>query len=195
METSLCAREEKWHMELGYALSNEFWRSTYKLTSEINNDNKIKWLQYQLNRNSLYTNIKVHKFNQQVAPTCTFCLQNDPRTTNLESVSHLFADCDMVRGLWTGVRCWLDSLDLKLPESKTTILFGHHEQPITSVINHIILTVKFYIWFSRLQNQILNLNAFKKYLYTKLKELKNVYIYEKKEYKFDQWAVVFDSMS
>ena len=194
LNTNLCSRENKWHQELGYSLSREYWNRTYKLTSEFSNDNRMKWLQFQINRNSVFTNYKIHKFNRQVAPTCTFCIQGQPDTPNLELVSHLFVNCDAVNGLWTGIRDWLCSLGFNLPIDKTVILFGWHDQPFTSVINYIILTVKYYIWVSRLQNQILNLKAYKKYLFSKLDELKNACIYEKKEFKFDQWLVLYNSM-
>ena len=113
MNSRMSVREEKWHLELGYNLSSEFWNKTYKLASEIEYDNRVKWLQFQINRNSLYTNHKVHKFNPLVSPNCTFCLQSQPDTSNLELISHLFASCTVVRGLWAGVGDWLDSLDVR----------------------------------------------------------------------------------
>ena len=90
LETSLSSREEKWHEELGMVLTPQFWNNTYSRTAEIKNDNRLKWLQFQIHRNILYTNYRVNKYDRQVSPYCTFCLQEDASTTNLEGISHLF---------------------------------------------------------------------------------------------------------
>ena len=191
----MSAREEKWQRELGCTFHINFWTSLYKHTANIGHDNRMKWLQYQINRNSLFTNYKVHKFNPQVSPMCTFCLQEDSNTSNLELVSHLFAGCNLVHNLWTGVGDWLGSLGLNLELDRKVLLFGIQNEPFTSVINYIILSVKYYIWFTRIKNEKPNLLAYKKYLFHELEELKNAYIYEKKDYKFDKWIFVFSNIS
>ena len=194
MNSSMSERESKWHQELGCVFSKEFWSRTYKFTSEIVFDNKMKWIQFQICRNSLYTNYKVNKFNRQVSPYCTFCLQRDIDTQNLELVSHIFGQCEVVHGLWAEVRHWVGSLGIILPLDITSLIFGFHEQPITSATNYVILTVKYYIWVSRLKNQNLFLTAYQWYLFKKLDELKNAFIYAKKENIFDPYVILFDSL-
>ena len=63
LQTNLSSEEEKWHRELGNFYASDFWNATYRLTSEIKNENKMKWIQFQINRHCLYTNHKVNKFN------------------------------------------------------------------------------------------------------------------------------------
>ena len=70
----LSAREEKWHSELNSTFSAIFWSKTYQMTGNIRNENQIKWPQFQIHRNSLYTNYRVNKFNQEVSKYCIFCL-------------------------------------------------------------------------------------------------------------------------
>ena len=53
LSSPLVERESRWHLELQTMFSTNFWNKTYKLTSEIKFENKIKWLQYQIVRNSL----------------------------------------------------------------------------------------------------------------------------------------------
>ena len=65
---SLSRREQKWQEELDCTFSVEFWNRVYQLTADIKYENKIKWLQFQINRNSLYTNIKVNKFKPYISP-------------------------------------------------------------------------------------------------------------------------------
>ena len=48
--------ERKWHIELGCTFSIEHWNKTYYLAAKIQNENKLRWFQYQINRNSLFTN-------------------------------------------------------------------------------------------------------------------------------------------
>ena len=160
LNKSLAVREEKWHEELNTVFNTDFWNKTYSCTAEIKNNNRLKWLQFQINRNSLYTNYKVHKFNPQVSPFCTFCVQRNEENPGLELVSHLFESCKYVRDLWTCVGDWLSA----------------------------------YIWVSRLNNNHLSLSAFKKYFYYKLDEIKNAFIYQKKENNFDQWSIIYDSL-
>ena len=87
---NIAKRELKWTIELGCNLGIFFWNNCYKLNSEIFYNNKIKWLQYQITRNCLKTNIIVSKFTD-TSPLCTFCgIAN-------ESISHLFWDCNNVK--------------------------------------------------------------------------------------------------
>ena len=187
-------RENKWHQELGQVYSKEFWNKSYKLTSEILYDNKIKWLQFQICRNSVYTNYKINKFNSQVPSFCTFCLHKDPNSQNFELVSHLFVQCEVVQSLWSGVRHWVESLGIILPLDTTSLLFGFHEQPITSITNYVILTIKFYIWVSRIKDQNLFLTAYQFYLYHRLDELKNAFIYDKKDHNFDPFVTLYNTL-
>ena len=145
MSTSLSSREGKWNEELGLTLSPRFWNSTYKLTSDIKNDNRLKWLQYQIQRNSLYTNYRVHKYNTQVSPYCTFCLQESKTCTNFESISHLFYGCKFVVKLWEAVGNWLKPFGVTISLDIKSLLFGCHDQPVTSSSNYVILTVKYYV--------------------------------------------------
>ena len=73
LKTTLSARENKWHLELGCTFGVDFWNRTYSLVSKIKFENK--YLQYQINRNSLFTNYRVSKFQRHISPYCRFCLQ------------------------------------------------------------------------------------------------------------------------
>ena len=60
-------RESKWHQELGTNFSIQFWNNSRRLCTNIKFDNKIKWLQFQIIRNSLQTNYIVGHFNINVS--------------------------------------------------------------------------------------------------------------------------------
>ena len=191
----LSVREEKWHQELNISLSTSFWNQSYRLTASIKKENRIKWLQYQIVRKSLYTNYRVNKFNNNESPFCTFCLQDPNTTASLERISHLFVDCEKVKELWTLVGDWLRLLGTEIPISKNALLFGIHDQDHYSVPNYVILYCKYYIWVTKKKQFILNLHAFKKYLFSKLDDLKNAYLYEKNSSCFDKWILIYNDLS
>ena len=63
MSTTLAEREGRWHTELGCVFGLEYWNKIYTLTAGIKNENKIKFMQFQINRNCLFTNYKVNSLN------------------------------------------------------------------------------------------------------------------------------------
>ena len=80
-----------WETELGRIQGVPFWDRCYKNTSLIFFDNKIKWLQFQIVRETLKTNRIVSKFIQSVDEKCSFC------NLMIESISHLFWECPLVQ--------------------------------------------------------------------------------------------------
>ena len=194
LNTPLTAREEKWHSELQTVFSINFWNKTYSLSSEIRFENKIKWLQYQVVRNSLYTNYKVNKFNPHVSPLCTFCSHTENPPKN-ELVSHIFWECLYINHFWIELAGWLGTLGLQLNMSRNTALFGVHEKCITSIENYLILVSKYYIWKTKFTNKEVSLNLFKKYLFNKLSDLKNALTYANKIEDFSQWNVIYNELS
>ena len=65
--------EQKWHNELGCSLSIDFWNKCWKLHASIKNNNRYKWIQCQILRNSLYTNNRVAKFKDNIRDICDLC--------------------------------------------------------------------------------------------------------------------------
>ena len=194
LKTNLTVREEKWHKELNTLYSTEFWNKTYVLTAEIKFDHKIKWLQYQINRNSLYTNYRVNKFNNQVSPLCTFCIQSQNANPQIEHVSHLFVSCPTIQKLWYDIVDWLNSIDVGVPTDKKNLLFGVHTEQFDSVSNYVILCTKYYIWVTKQKQQSPTFVAFKKYFFTKLEDLKNAYTFLEKNDKFNHWNNIYSNL-
>ena len=56
LSNNMGIREQKWHVELGKTFSVYFWEKARKLCASINFENPLKWLQFQVLRNSLKTN-------------------------------------------------------------------------------------------------------------------------------------------
>ena len=196
LKSSLSVRENKWHQELDTVLGTNFWKKTYNLTANIKYGNKLKYLQFQINRNSLYTNYKVNKFKPYISPSCSYC-SNNSETINPESelVSHLFWSCVHVAGFWHDLQAWLATLDTILPIEKLKILFGIHEESASSVSNFIILNAKQFIWRTKFGSKKLEIPLFQKYFYSKLIDLRNALIFRERLYEFSVWNNIFDFMS
>ena len=180
-------RESIWHKELNSTYGVQFWNKVYSVTAEIKNDNRLKWLQYQIARNSLFTNYKVNKFNPNVSPLCSNC-------NNIEITSHLLWGCDKVLELWQQIHYFLANFQISLDYSLKTVLFGNHKEPCDSVLNYTILIAKGYIWKSKFDKSLISFIAFKKYFKHKLEDLKDSCNYIDKMFLFDRWINIFASL-
>ena len=193
LTTNLSERENRWHLELQRTYGVEFWNKTYSLAASIKNENKFKYFQFQINRNSLYTNYKVHKFKPYISPLCTFCCDISEFAHN-ELVSHVFFQCDMVHNLWQDVKVWLATLNMTLPLNITKVLFGIHEEHSFSPLNYTILCVKYYIWRVKFQNKDLSLGSFQKYFFQKLNYQRNAFIYRGDIHGFEKMCIIYESL-
>ena len=196
LSNTVRVREEKWHQELHCNYGVEFWNKSYTLLSNLKYDNKMKWLQYQINRNSLFTNYRVNKFKPNISPLCSFCpdpdIENFPR---FELISHLFFDCDHVLNLWQNIKTWLATQNTVLPLDRAQLLFGVHNEKCNSTLNYVILCAKSFIWKAKFTTRDLSLINFQKYLFHKLTDIKNAYLLMGKEYRFDSWNNIYIFLS
>ena len=112
----------------------------------------------------------------------------------LELITELFYDCNIVTKLWNDIKLWLSSLNIEISVQRKTILFALHDQDCTSVQNYVILSGKCFIWRSRIGNIDLSLANFQRFLFFKLDDSRNSYIYAKNEPKFDQWLIVYECL-
>ena len=155
----------------------------------------MKFFQFQINRNSLFTNYKVNKFKPYISSACTFCEINEVNDPPLELVSHLFFNCQQVSNIWIEVKNWLRIMDINLPLDRKILLFGYQEQNSNSPLNYVILCVKYYIWKTKLQIQQLSFIALQKFIKNKIQDLKDAFLYEGKEYKFEPFIVLYNYLS
>ena len=66
LNNKIYLRENLWHLELNQHLSVQFWDNAKRLCASINFDNQLRWLQFQIVRNSLQTNYIVSHFKPNV---------------------------------------------------------------------------------------------------------------------------------
>ena len=183
---SLADRESKWHNELNKVYGVPFWNKTYAFTASIKNENKIKWMQYQIVRNSQFSNYRVNKFKPSVSPNCSYCGVVE------EKLSHLYFNCMKVQDFWIEITNWLNHNSIKFPLNITYILFGYDREPFDSKINYIMLVGKRYIWVNKFKSSPLSFIGFQQMLKHKLNELKEMYEYSGKVSLFDHWLPIFN---
>ena len=103
-------------MELNKTFGIPFWNKTYGFTVSIKNDNKIKWMQYQIVRNCQFSNYRVNKFKPNISSLCSYCHISD------EKLSHLYFQCFKVKEFWDKVQNYFANLSVIIPLEITAVL-------------------------------------------------------------------------
>ena len=158
--TKLYLREQKWHEELQQSYSLQFWNNARHFYASINFDHNLKWLQFQIVRNSLQTNYIIHHFKPHIPPTCSYCCD----LNSLEKISHLFWTCPEVSRFLAIAATFLNSIGMNFAPSKNQFLFGSDEIPFYEKSNFSSLVLKRYIWITKFKTVKLSLVGFKSLL-------------------------------
>lgn len=176
--------EDKWHEHLNTVLSIDFWNSVLRLNSGHKNDNFAKWLQYQIVRNTIFTNDRVSKFKPSVSDKCDLC------GLDTENSYHLFYQCFVSKRFWVEIKQYfLLKFNIYLPVERLSILFGVLNQDHTSILNTIILLGKQLIWSCKHGKKHPTLAHFKNSLAEHLKIVKLCFVLKSKVEIFeDQWG-------
>ena len=180
-------RENKWHLVLNSTFSIHFWDKARRLCASINNDNPIKWLQYQILRNCLQTNYIVNHFKPTVIPKCTFC------KITFEKISHLFWSCCKVTEFLADIFAFVCSTGITFAPNKAQFIFGYLDLPYNDPKNYLILNIKKFIWLSKFKYKSLSFVGFKNYFKHVLNELKVLYGSQKND-KFNVWNNLFSNL-
>ena len=185
-------REAKWHLELEQKFSLQFWTNARKLYASIDFDNSLKWLQFQIVRNSLQTNYIVHRFKPSVPPTCSYCMDLD----SSEKISHLFWACFRVMEFLEEAFAFISSsgIIVNFNPTKVQFLFGIHNEPFYSPKNYIILVLKKYIWLTKFKSNKLSMVGFKNLLKVYVTDLKSVFVIKCKPELVIEWDTLADML-
>jgi hypothetical protein len=186
LSKNMSEREQKWHTELNSRFSITFWEKARKLCASICYENPIKWLQFQILRNSLQTNAIVSHFINNVNPECQYCQLSN------ETISHLYWLCPVVSAFLNDIFAFISSTGLAFTPSREQFLFGYFDQSFDAPRNYLVLLLKKFIWsckFKCLRN--LSIVGFKNYLAYALCDLKNLYHLKNKTAEFNAWNDLF----
>ena len=188
LSNKIAVRESKWHEELCTKFSIHFWKNLRSLCASINFDNKLKWLQFQIIRNSLQTNYIVSHFKRSVSKECQYCSQSN------ELVSHLFWTCHIVNSFLDDIYMFFAEIDFEYSPSKAQMLFGFHDLPFSHPKNYISLIIKKYIWTTKFRSCQLNVSRFKGLLKSYIVDLKYIFDMKNVPQQFNEWNIIFDAL-
>ena len=172
-------------------MSLSFWEKCRHFCSTINYDNSLKWLQYQITRNSLKTNYVVNHFKPDVHPTCSFCKQQDM----MENISHLFWHCSYVGNFLLEALQFLSSIGLYIYPSKNQFIFGVFNEASESPTNLVILILRKYIWRQKFKSSTLCLSELQGYLKAYLGDLKIMHEMQGRSEKFDCFNLLYNLLN
>ena len=162
------AAELKWQKEINLTFSVKFWDECWKMIKNPIIDNKTRWIQLQINRFILPTNLSVSKYNPHQDPYCSFC----PFNLHLEELHFLLWECPKVRQFWLNVEVLLNFFYPSYKLNKRKVIFGDTES--SKVINIILMWGKRYIWRQKFTTRILDTATFLYYLIYKVDELMKI---------------------
>ena len=115
------------------------------------------------------TNKYLLKCNLTQSILCDFC------NNNIETVNHLFWECQITQQFWSELKTFLSNLNITLTLDLLTITFGEKEQGFQNmIINFIIICSKYFIFRSKYMNTTPCLTMFKNYLYKRIDIEKNM---------------------
>ena len=181
----LQSRQNKWHEELSLNYGTDFWDKTYQALPFIKYDNRLKWLQFQIVRNCLFTNYRVNKFKPYVSPLCTYCQVEN------EIISHLYFLCPKTFAFLNQARDFFQEFGVTIILNLNTILFGNKEEKFDSLDNQVILWLKSFIWSNKFKNSHLSISIFKEMFKNRLQEVKEMSNYSQKcKNIFECWVPI-----
>ena len=109
---------------------------TIRLNSTHEKDNFAKWLEYQILRDTIFTNDRVSRFKPNVSDKCNLC------GLETENSYRLFYQCFVSQRFWVEIKQYLlikFNLYLPVEQLSIIILFGILNQDHSSVLNTIII--------------------------------------------------------
>ena len=123
-------------------------KNVYTISRVCTTDTYLKDLQFQILHRYLPTNFILYKMKKIPSMSCTFCRMH------IETIPHLFYQCNIVRQIWLRVCTVLEKLfSIQIVLRCQDVIFGYgFEQSISKekvLINNIILNVKGFIWERR----------------------------------------------
>ena len=168
LRRSTAESENKWHTELGTVFSIDFWDKIWKLTKNSMVNNKMKWVQLQINRYLLPTNYTVNKYKPSQDPRCTFC------SNHTEMLPTLLWVCPVVQGFWEMVGNILTHYFPQFQLGRKEAIFGHVNSKQDSVLDTILLLSKQFLLKQKFTSKILDDVMYINFMRQELSQMTNI---------------------
>ena len=137
-----------------YNINESICKHLFILPWKVTIDNRLRWLQYRITHGILTTNAWLYRIRIINSPICNRC------GTSIETLNHLFVECEEVDKFWQEVITFWDILFHGL--SVTEKIFGIFESDIENWMlkNQLLLVARRYIYLGRCRESPFSLRAF-----------------------------------
>ena len=134
---------------------NVEWSDVCSAIYKTSIDTRSREFQFKIIHNYLNANEKLYRWKLAESRLCSYCF------TEVESLAHLFCDCNVVKKFYFQVMEWAKELDVHLPSISELIIVNSYieESVYWYLISHLISLYKKYVFNNRNQGS-LNLKAF-----------------------------------
>ena len=135
------------------------------------------------------TNKYLLKCKLSPSSLCDFC------NMNIESMEHLFWECQMVQNFWLEIKKFLNNKDIVINLNYRTVVFGllnNEKRQNTNVINFIIILAKYYIYKMKLNNTVPKFEGFQRYMKYKIKIEQEIALMQNKLQKHNEKWRIFE---
>ena len=166
------------------------WKDIYASPRRVTINTNLHIFEYKLLQNVLYLNDMFYKFGKRISPLCSFCMEVP------ESPIHLFHSCIKQTFFGRSYNILQDALIIP-PITPQSIIFRFTNHKVNyHLINHILLTFKYYICKTR-ENGSLDLKLLKRNIH-KIKNIKKQISLNKPEKRksFEQkWKLLLENIT
>ena len=98
-------------------------------------------------------------------PCCYFCRnENEPP---IETIDHLFIHCPHIKPLWDYAESVINNLDVTYQLRDCTKILGifdRKDDDITLAINHLLISIKYFIHISKFKECVPHIAGFKRFI-------------------------------
>ena len=132
------------------------WKKVYSLPFRTTLDSKLREFQYKILKNIVFTKDKLFRFGLSQSPNCTFC-NEEP-----ESLEHLLSRFKVSSEFWKEVLSWLKENNIVIESFGEIGLFLgiFEESEDFLLINHVMLSGKYYIYVRKCPGSLPSLRGF-----------------------------------
>ena len=152
--------QEKWMSDCNCTEIN--WKAAYLLTRQCTNSSRLIEFQFKLLHRRIPKNSFLQKIGLKESGNCSFC------GVELETLTHLFWDCDETQFFWAKVVAWLKGCKLVQKSYILKITTALGLRPDTSnfklQIDYCLLQARFFVWCCKVKEKIMSWINFKQIL-------------------------------
>jgi len=173
---------EKWSKALNIQMDEERWRMCFIDANKSIISAVLRSFQYHIIHRSLVTNKFLFMCNIKDSDICYYCEQH------CESIEHLFWDCECIQNIWDGiVKEFKGDFNIQQYVKKEYVLLGVETALNKTLINHIFIVVKRYIYIIKCTKRKLSIQGVLRYIKSEYEIEKQIAVSSDKVKLLKKW--------